>query len=219
MYKRQAQQKLVPAPGVRAPAPHVQAIAAQAKAEQRITRGPQNRTQHSRSHARVGRWVTCSSCGTVYQAPGLVVQRMDSDSDYSPSDEECDDTKYHTDDCELKPPYNKNVRSHFYPSGYWKKTMTWKASQVAALKDGCATGQFKCPNCAKCRANTDATIEHVTKVVDHWNTKGYNQAKVQRTAWYNDTKNHKVFCSKCNSSGGGKTKKTYRTDVGPDFDH
>ena len=74
----------------------------------------------------------------------------DSDSDYVPDSDDtpCDDTTYHDDDCSLKSPYDTNVRTYFYPSGYRATTLAWKAGRLTALQDPGDATKFICRDVA-----------------------------------------------------------------------
>ena len=65
---------------------------------------------------------------------------------------------------------------------------------------------------------SEATIDHTTPVVVHWNTKqGNNVNQTARLDWLDDTTNHRITAKKYNSSEGGKLGITYTWEIGANF--
>ncbi|OLB75035.1 MAG: hypothetical protein AUI14_22170 [Actinobacteria bacterium 13_2_20CM_2_71_6] len=63
----------------------------------------------------------------------------------------------------------------------------------------------------------DLTYDHVTPVVDHWNSTGNNTSRAARNDWYNDPDNLRPMPRSENSSGGGSMTQRYRQDTGPGY--
>ncbi|MGW5346990.1 ricin-type beta-trefoil lectin domain protein [Streptomyces sp. NPDC004050] len=63
----------------------------------------------------------------------------------------------------------------------------------------------------------ELTYEHVSPVVDHWNTVGYDSSQAVRNDYYNDVSNLVPMTRSQNSSGGGSMTARYRQDVGPNY--
>src|SRR6267142_1182383 len=143
--------------------------------------------------------------GTIqaFMMPGRVIPRMDTDSDYEPSDDDdCDETTCVATNCDLKAAI-VSVRTSFYPNGYRVATTAWKALQVTGLQGTCGAGNYRCPGCAACKVNGTATIDHHPEtVVAHWNRIGKSQDRGDRMDFYNDTANMRIRCGTCNHSGG-----------------
>jgi phage-related protein len=64
---------------------------------------------------------------------------------------------------------------------------------------------------------TKATIEHMHKVVDHWNDDGRLTQQPDRKSFYNNSDDMEVMPSSENKRGGGETETGYKFEVGKNF--
>jgi hypothetical protein len=60
------------------------------------------------------------------------------------------------------------------------------------------------------------TLDHIEPVVEHWNTRGYNMTRAERTRWFNEPENLRVAPQPRNSAEGAMMP-TYRQDVGTGY--
>jgi hypothetical protein len=121
----------------------------------------------------------------------------------------------------LKPPYDKKVRDTFYPSGYRTATETWFQNRLKTLENPANKSQFKDEMTNNWEPKSTATIDHKTRVVEHWRSHGGNDCNQgDRADFYNETGTMQVVARKNNSSDGAMARKaglTYTPEVGQKF--
>ena len=154
---------------------------------------------------------TLVAIGTEFGIPDLL--RPPHGSDYVKTD---------VDAYRVKPPYDKKIRDTFYPSGYEPATRTWFRNRVKALENPANTSQFKDEMTQQWEPKKDATIDHTTRVVEHWQGGGNNMTQAARKTFYNDFSGGKLraVARKNNSSDGAHARQmglTYKPEVGVSF--
>jgi len=137
----------------------------------------------------------------------------------------------------LKKPYADDVRGYFYPRGYFPGTKQWKASTLSTLLDpqnhpdqfldqSTSTWEpLQRPSASgQKRGQSNVTIDHQPKVVEHWLGKkvpraGNNSDADERKRFYNDITPPKLqlVSWRNNSIDGAQTSDEYKDDVGKDF--
>src|SRR3954454_10577283 len=135
----------------------------------------------------------------------------------------------HVEGNRLVPPYDKDIRDWFYPSGYIKTTKTWRDNQLKPLLNPADATLFKDEFAGTWEPVDDVTIDHKPRVVEHWNGSdpsvakaGNNSEPDDRKAFYNDTTPGKLqlVARKNNSADGALAKALghlYAKTVGHDF--
>ncbi|MGW0667599.1 RHS repeat-associated core domain-containing protein [Streptomyces sp. NPDC002746] len=63
----------------------------------------------------------------------------------------------------------------------------------------------------------NVTYDHISPVVDHWNSIGYNSSRAVRNDYYNDVSNLRPMSGSLNSSLGGSMTQRYRQVTGPNY--
>lgn len=110
----------------------------------------------------------------------------------------------------LRDQYARDVRGQFYRSGYVLGTRTWRKTELARLTQGAPPGTFwdgssqtweplQRPSASgQKRANSNVTIDHDPRVVEHWNggpripLAGRDSDPDERKRFYNDTSPDKL---------------------------
>ena len=121
---------------------------------------------------------------------------------------------------QIKPEWSGRIRDVFYPSGYRTNTESWFGGRLVALGNPADPAQFRDEMTSGWEPKTTATIDHIHKVVDHWNDEGNGLRQVPRADYYNDTSNMRVVAHRNNSSDGAMARRAglrYQPTVGTDF--
>jgi hypothetical protein len=121
---------------------------------------------------------------------------------------------------QLKPEWASQIRDVFYPSSYWTATDTWFDNRLVTLLNPANASQFRDEMTSQWEPRGTATIDHVHKVVDHWNSEGNGLRQPARADYYNDTSNMRLVAHKNNSSDGAMARRLglrYLQTVGTDF--
>lgn len=105
---------------------------------------------------------------------------------------------------------NRLDRSNQYPSVY--RATTHQAMRAKYHYNGSWRDQY-----GSVIPDNELTYEHLTAVVDHWNTVGYNTSRAERNDFYNDVANLVPMRRSLNSSLGGGMTARYRQDTGPNY--
>lgn len=117
--------------------------------------------------------------------------------------------------------YSSNVRGRFYPSGYRVNAQSWLEDRLKHLENPSNPSQFKDEIAGTWAAKSEATIDHVTPVVTHWNAgaagfgPGNDATQKQRADFYNTTSNMQAATRSSNAAKGGSGN--YTPVVGPNF--
>ncbi|MCP3169235.1 phage tail protein [Myxococcus qinghaiensis] len=121
----------------------------------------------------------------------------------------------------LKPPYDKQVRAKFYPSGYDAATRIWFTARLKALENPANKTQFRDEISNTWEPKSEATIDHTVRVVEHWRSHGGNNSdQSTRAIFYNETSQMQVVTRSHNSSDGAHARNSglvYTPDVGKNF--
>lgn len=110
----------------------------------------------------------------------------------------------------LIPPYNANIRTHFY-SGHYQVAATNALATYEANHPGTAPNTVRCPGNGGTQGPHDIapgslTIDHIVPVATHWNAgagahpAGRDTTRASRNTFYTDPTNHQYMCGSCNSS-------------------
>jgi hypothetical protein len=127
----------------------------------------------------------------------------------------------------LKEEYRSIVREKFYSSSYRTSTLEWKAKRLRTLLHPTDQAQFKDeltgtwePRTIENTPDDNVTIDHIHKVVDHWNSGGNNMSQSERLDFYNDTSNLQLTTRAHNSTDGALARaqgSRYSSRVGDQF--
>jgi hypothetical protein len=124
----------------------------------------------------------------------------------------------------------RDIRARFYPSGYRTDAEQHKLQKFRERREMVPLTlpdrwkYFVCCISKKPELTGDSqkyvTVEHLYKVVDHWNNGGNNMTQKERADWYNETANHDVAAWKNNSTDGALAAAAgarMKPTVGPKF--
>jgi|GEM_PF-2827405 len=126
----------------------------------------------------------------------------------------------------LKPEYAKQIRAKFYPSGYKSEVIQWKKQRLAQLTHPADPSKFRDEMTDKYEpkfkpdGKTNVTIDHQTRVVEHWAAEGNNSTQTERSEFYNRLSGMRLVAWKNNSSDGAEARNlglVYLPNVGPEF--
>ena len=128
---------------------------------------------------------------------------------------------------EIKDEYRGDIRATFYGSKYRGSAVTWKAVTLKAIIDPSDSSRFidqmtgkSEPRSIRGEPNDNVTIDHMTHVVDHWNSTGNNTRQTARLDFYSNTGGLRLVSWSNNSTDGalaGAAGDRYQPQVGPDF--
>jgi len=121
---------------------------------------------------------------------------------------------------QIKPEWAGRIREIFYPSGYRTATKTWFSGRLVTLENPADRSQFRDEMTSSWEPKTTATIDHVHKVVDHWNSQGNELRQAPRADYFNLTSNMRLVAHRNNSSDGAMARNLglrYLPTVGTDF--
>jgi hypothetical protein len=115
----------------------------------------------------------------------------------------------------IKDEYRKSIRETFYQSGFLPGVEEWKEAYVEARRiRGTATFTDALGNVVPI---SQASIDHIKPVAQHWNEVGHDMTQEERLAWYNDSRNLRVVDRRKNSSLGSGGVSYSVLKVGPRF--
>ncbi|MBD0710629.1 MULTISPECIES: RHS repeat-associated core domain-containing protein [unclassified Streptomyces] len=97
-----------------------------------------------------------------------------------------------------------------YPSGY-------RATTHDAMRNQWTDAQGNWLDETGSIIQGNVTYDHISPVVDHWNSIGYNSSRAVRNDYYNDVSNLRPMSGSLNSSLGGSMTQRYRQITGPNY--
>lgn len=120
----------------------------------------------------------------------------------------------------IKPEYQAEIRTRFYPNSYRAATLSWFDARLRQLENPVMRTQFRDEMTNEWEPKSTATIDHKERVVEQWNATGSNERQPDRGDYYNDTGKLRIVALRNNSGDGAMARKAglrYRPNVGPNF--